>query len=219
VKRFVFISIFLLTAMGCGGDAATVPMMTNVTPEVRVPEAIVSRAMVRFEVSGGAGHVVYRGRSCRTFEIEHEVDGSWQRVALDLGFSCVCECPTPGAPLSIGLRPISSSVYSEVWDGRQMATVQRNVDCSTRSFSARGVVAERVGNFQPMPAGRYRVSFAIVDTVPPQCMNLMDGYWCPPTSTVGAPEAGAYALCPGRRVSATFDLPETGRVTVPVSVQ
>ena len=63
----------------------------------------------------------------------------------------------------------------------------------------------------------YRVSFATLAAVPLVCMELMNCYWFPPYNMVGAPAPGPYALCPGERMSATFDLPATGTVTVAVT--
>ncbi len=201
--------------VGCGGETSVTP--DAAAPAVTVPSAVAARVSVRFELRGASGFAVIRGRSCATFEIEREGDGGFERVPLDLGASCVCECPAPGEPLAIGLTPLSSPTpYNLLWDGRQMVSVVRTIDCATRSFSVRGPAMERVGALQPLPAGRYRVSIAVIDTVPPGCQKLMEGYWCPPMSTSGAPAPGAYALCPGRRVSATFDLPESGELVVPV---
>ncbi len=204
----------------CSSD----PMATDagadvVGPGPTPPEEMAARAQVRFEVTGAGAFVVSRGRSCAVFEVERQAGGAWERVPLDVGVTCVCECPSPGAPAAIELEPLTAAEPVTVrWDGRRMAFVQRTVDCSTRSFTGRGTATEYVGALQPLPAGRYRVSFATVPTAPGFCMKLMSGYWCPPTSTAGAPAPGPFALCPGTRVSAEFDLPELGDIIVPVRV-
>jgi len=193
-----------------GADARIDP---GPTPPAEEP----ARARVRFEVSGTGAFVVSRGRSCAPFDVERQNGGAWERVALDLGVTCVCECASPGTPVAIELEPLTASAPVTVrWDGRRMAFVQRTIDCATRSFTGRGTATEYVGALQPLPAGRYRVSFATVRSVPSHCMKLMSGYWCPPVSTAGAPSPGPFALCPGTRVTAEFDLPESGEVTVPV---
>ncbi len=203
---------------GCGADPQSSP--DAAAPDApAAPMEVAARTNVRFELAGSSGFAVIRGRSCRTFEVEREVsDGRYERVPLDLGVTCVCECPSPGAPASIGLTPLAATPpYAFTWDGRQMVWVERTIDCATRSFSVRGTATERVGALEPLPAGRYRVSVAVVDTVPRGCMELMDGYWCPPENTAGAPPQGPFALCPGRRVTTAFELPESGDVTVRVT--
>lgn len=192
---------------------------TPSTPTVTPPTEQPSRVSVRFELSGGSGFAVTRGRSCRTFEIERVTDGGFERVPLDLGASCVCECSPPGAPSSIELAPVSVATRVIPWDGRQMVSVTRTIDCSTRSFTVHGRATEIVGALQPLPAGRYRVSVAVVDAAPSGCQKLMEGYWCPPSNATATIPAGSYALCPGRRVSTEFDLPSEGAVTVPVAIR
>lgn len=202
--------------MACGGDAT--PGDAGTAADVTVPQERAAQAQVRFEVTGGGAWLVTRGRSCRTFEIEREVAaGQFERVALDLGNPAPCEVMMPGAPASIELRPLSTTATPVTWDGRQMAYVRRPLDCSTRSFTGSGTITEFLGALQPLPAGRYRVSFAMLSTVPRGCMELMNGYWCPPDNMVGAPAPGPYALCPGDRLSATFELPASGSVTVAVT--
>lgn len=187
-------------------------------PPVVPPTEVAARVNVRFELSGSAGFVVTRGRSCRTFEVERASDGGFERVPLDLGTTCVCECMPPGAPLAIELAPINAATPRAFpWDGRQMVSVSRTIDCSTRSFTARGMASELVGALQPLTPGRYRVSVAVVDTAPRGCQELMDGFWCPPDNSTVTPPRGPFALCPGRRVSTEFDLPAEGSVTVRIN--
>ncbi len=205
--------VAIAVSAGCSDDSAA---PTTPPPVVTPPTEVASRASVRFELHG-AGFVVTRGRSCRTFEIERATDGGFERVPLDLGVNCVCECAQPGGPASIEYMPISTSTPRSIeWDGRQMVSVNRTIDCSTRSFTVRGTQSELVGALQPLAPGRYRVSVAVVNTAPAHCMELGDGFWCPPDTTSGAPAPGAYALCPGTRISAEFDLPMSGSVTVPL---
>ncbi len=216
--RRPLLALALLTA--CGTDPA--PMTTpdaQVGPGPTPPAEVAARAQVRFEVTGTGAYVVSRGRSCSEFEVEREAGGVWERVPLDLGVTCVCDCQPAGAPVATGFEPLSDATPRVVlWDGRRMAFVQRTVDCSTVMFTGRGTATQYVGAPQPLPAGRYRVSFAIVSMVPGGCQKLRTGFTCPPTNTVGMPPPGPFALCPGTRVTTTFELPESGAVTVPVRV-
>jgi hypothetical protein len=209
----------LLGACGTDPTPTTTPD-AQVGPGPTPPAEVAARTQVRFEVTGTGAFLVSRGRSCAVFEVEREVSaGQWERVPLDVGVTCVCECQPPGAPTAIEYEPLDATMPVAVrWDGRRMAFVQRAVDCSTRSFTGRGTATEYVGAPQPLPAGRYRVSFATAPSVPGGCQKLMSGFWCPPTTTVGMPAPGPFALCPGTRVTATFELPESGAVTVPVRV-
>lgn len=209
--RASLVLLCLSCSGGCSGEASPTG-----APAVTPPSEIAARTSVRFELRGG-GFAVTRGRSCRTFEIERATDGGFERVPLDLGVNCACECAMPGAPASIEYMPVSASAPRVIeWDGRQMVSVTRTVDCATRSFTTRGISSELVGALQPLPAGRYRVSVAVASAAPARCMELGAGYWCPPDSTAGVPGPGPYALCPGTRLSAEFDLPTEGSVTVPL---
>jgi hypothetical protein len=200
----------------CGSDTPATPSM--MAAPVVPPTEVAARVNVRFELSGSAGFVVTRGRSCRTFEVERVGDGGFERVPLDLGNTCVCECMAPGAPLAIELAPINATTTRAFpWDGRQMVSVSRIIDCSTRSFTAHGTATELLGALQPLAPGHYRVSVAVVDTAPRSCQELMDGFWCPPDNSTVTPPRGPFALCPGRRVSTEFDLPADGNVTVRIS--
>jgi hypothetical protein len=207
--------------IGCSSPSDVPDAAVDVAPVV-VPMEVPARVNVRFEVSGGSsgGQLVVRGRACRTFEIEREVSPDrFERVPLDLGAPCVCECTGPGTPSSIGLAPLRGTTpYAVNWDGRQMVSVLRTIRCSTGGFGLTGTDNEPAGALQPLSAGRYRVSMVIFDRVPPGCMKLMEGYWCPPDNSTARIPAGPLGLCPGPRVTTPFVLPESGELTVPINV-
>jgi hypothetical protein len=212
------IGLVLAWVHGCSAPDESPDAAVDV-PAVVVPMEVPSRVTVRFEVSG-SGQLVVRGRSCRTYEIEREVaPDRFDRVALDLGASCVCDCTGSGTPASIGLTPLRETTpYVVTWDGRHMVSVLRTIQCSTRAFGLTGTDREAAGALQPLMAGRYRVSMVAFSSVPSGCMKLMDGFWCPPSNGTVRLPAGPLALCPGPRVTTTFVLPESGELTVPLRV-
>lgn len=187
------------------------PVGTCETAPVRESPSVAS---VRFRLASGGGWVVTRGAFCAPFSVERVGGGP---VALGTGFQCVCECPNPGpARVETAQRP--SMTTELTWDGREVATCTRAVDCATRGFPG-SVVLERQGASRPVTAGRYRATFAVLDELPAGCTARMDGT-ASCSTTPGFPSGSppsSYDRCPSSRtVSVEFDLPASGEAVVNV---
>ena len=110
----------VLSLVACSSDAVPSDGGADgrIDPGPTPPAEEPARAQVRFELSGAGAFVVTRGRSCAAFEVERQVGGAWERVALDVGVTCVCECPSPGAPVAVELEPLTASAPVTVQIGR-----------------------------------------------------------------------------------------------------
>jgi hypothetical protein len=188
-------------------------------------DVIASRQTVRFNVTGSAGsYVVTSGWLCGPLGVVSvAADGSTTDVLLGLPYQCICECAPPPAETVTWASPLGgASPATVVWDARALATYVECIDCVARGYPGEGIQMMTAGSLQPVAAGHFRATFAILDTVPSNCTVQADGALdCPPvtTSFPQIPWPTEYGLCPASRtVSVGFDLPATGDLDVEVTV-
>ncbi|MCB9599872.1 MAG: hypothetical protein H6722_13950 [Sandaracinus sp.] len=199
-------------------DGPCAPLPPDAGPTCRddAPlESAASQASVRLRL-GGTGWVVQSGSQCGAFDVAQE-DGT--SVPLGLGFSCVCECPAPGEPGPLALRDVATAPVELAWDGRGLRTYGRCVDCAERGWPGGGVQRVIEGAFQPLVAGRYRITLPVYDVLPDTCsVDEAGGASCSPPAGPGFPFAG-YAACEApRQVVVEVDLPSEGERIVDVDV-
>lgn len=228
------LSLTLLALIGCGGSVESSPAATDAGGDtVRVerdyadvykdavaaepPKEIDSRQKVTFAIKNTTSSdrwVVLRGMFCTSFSI----DG----LNLQTGFSCGCECPNPGAPRVETYRRIApGETYELVWDARALATYEESIDCSMWGPGAMPVKVLR-GVLQPAKEGAYTARFAFEEAIPSRCTIAGDEANC-------APEYGGYlgslpgaiaSRCESTKIaSATFTLPASGDIAVPVALE
>jgi hypothetical protein len=153
--------------------------------------------------------------------IEHLESDGWHRLTMGLPFQCLCECPGPPPP-TFTTAPIVRAGGMAVtidWDARNVATCEQPYDCAMHGWPGVGVISETVAVPLAVDAGHYRVTLAVVDSVPSGCTTGADGaIQCDPRPGPGG-GIGTYDLCmTSRTVTAEFDVPMAGDVTVPVVI-
>jgi hypothetical protein len=178
---------------------------------------VASRQTVTFHfASTASGYLVTEGLNCGAMSISR-IDGvSETPLTLGLSFQCICECPRPPDPMASHARAFGASAGAPtlVWDARALSTCTSVVDCSERGFQAAQLETESAA--APVQAGHYRATFAVFDTLPPNCNEASDGTVSCAMSFNGNP-ATSYGLCPAMRmVQVEFDLPPDGDLDVNV---
>ena len=182
---------------------------------------IPSRQSVRFQfVSSSSGYLITTGVQCGAFLIDRlDADGGPRAVQIGTYQVILCEGPAPSAPgvgAAVALNQAAVSVLS--WDARELQPYQVCVDCAARGWPGMPSYAVTLTSSAPVGPGRYRATFAVLDTLPSWCRGDSGEYTC------GWYYPGAYGtyvpwgLCPGfsRTLSVEFELPASGDLDVTV---
>ncbi|MEZ4253955.1 MAG: hypothetical protein R3B99_37590, partial [Polyangiales bacterium] len=104
------------------------------------------------------------------------------------------------------------------WDGRELRTYGVCVDCAERGWPGAGVQRVTEGAFEPVGAGRYRLTLPVYDVLPDTCTAEAGLASCTPPAGPGFPFA-SYAACEApRQVVVEVDLPIEGELVVDVDV-
>ena len=194
------------------------------TCETSPVQDVPSRQSVTFHFAAGAsGYLVTSGIECSALGIARLDPAGEQNVALGLAFQCVCECPRPPDPHVLAAHSLTSSSGTSpptlAWDARELVTCTRPWDCNMHGWPGGGIQLVREGAMVPVSEGRYRATFAMLDTLPTGCTTSSDGsVSCPMQFGPGVPMfPRTYELCPAMRtVSVEFDLPANGSIDVAV---
>ena len=201
-------------------DAATPAVETGMQPDLAQPDAqgpdspteIASRQTVRLTVeSERASWAITAAFLCSPFTIERQYpDGTWHHLVLGTPFQCGCECPVAGSahPAELAAFLVSPTV---TWDARELLVFPEPRICPGGiSVSVLRSVA------QPVPAGHYRATISVVDTLPAECTKSAST----PRATCQFPYGQGstptdYSLCAHDRTAyGEFDLPSSGDVDV-----
>ena len=187
---------------------------------------IPSRQKVTFRVTNGASAVRYLGvaaqalwggDSCSPYAISRGTAD----LALVIPYQCGCECPAPPEPGLTELWVLSPGQSKDlVWDARVLATYSTSTACSSAYSGGPQPPPAAVlhGVWQPVDPGNYRVTLIVKSSVPTTCKVNNEVVSCDSWSE-DTPGRWQGRLCDRTTtVNATFDLPETGDVIVPVTL-
>lgn len=199
-----------------GDDAGTRPECIGArTQGTDVP----STQTVRFRLTGPAGsYVVSAGDACSPFEIER---GAHDPVTQGRPYAPLCEGPPPQRPAPRSALALDAAPEL-IWDARELvATGSGCFDCGSGSGLTR-YQTYSIDALEPVAAGRYRATFAILDAVdgalPLGCSADGGMAYCAPTWGMGF-GGGPFTICPASRfVTVELDLPASGDVEVPVEI-
>jgi hypothetical protein len=162
--------------------------------------------------NGGAAdrYVMVSGQSCEPVGVERLGQSGYEGVPQSVGFQCGCECAGPLPPGPNELRHLAPGATLTVsWDARELATCVAQIDC-LESYGFEGYATMTYGARVPAPSGEYRLTYQVFETVPEYCYPFGDDFAC-------QPEEGA--TCTGDLpVQASFILPDSGDVSVPVTI-
>ncbi|MBH25153.1 MAG: hypothetical protein CMH57_12010 [Myxococcales bacterium] len=163
-------------------------------------------------VGESARYLTLSGQGCDPFEVR-PVGG--ERLPLQVGYLCGCECPAPPAPAVaeiVRLEPGQS--HTVTWDARALDVCQRETDCEDWT------VYEPDGHPQPVAPGEYVMAFGWSEALPPHCAEEDGEVSCDPWSASDPfGSIGLQELCPDvERVEVSLTLPESGDVMVSENV-
>jgi hypothetical protein len=178
---------------------------------------IASRQTVHFHfVSSSSDYLVTSGIECGAFVVDRlDSDGGAQALLLGMRAQCICECPVPPTP-SVGsataLNQSAASVLS--WDARELQPYQVCVDCGARGWFGASSYPYTFTWAAPVSSGRYRATFAVMNTLPATCLGQPADMRC--GSQYGGYSYASSWLCPdaSRTLSVEFDLPASGDLDV-----
>ena len=190
---------------------------------VAIPVEIPSRQKVTFRVTNGASAVRYLGVSSDglmgSYCSPYAISQGTTNLTLAIPYQCGCECPAPPAPGLTELWVISSGQTKDlVWDARALESYSTSVSCSPAWGPFAPPAPVLYGVWQPIPPGNYQVTLIVKSSVPTACKADSEVVGCDYWSE------GEYGRWQGgicdrtTTVHATFDLPETGDVIVPVTL-
>jgi hypothetical protein len=158
-------------------------------------------------------YVVTQAFGCELFSIGGQT--------LSLPFSCPCECSAPQPTFDLQLVAAGSSV-SVVWDGRGALSYTTYQSCAAFGAPARCGAVQNVSP-QPVAAGMLTVTLDYVTMAPSTfggttCSASGQGLRCSGTPAFVQQRCLAQGVLGVQAVSATFELPASGGVVVPVSI-
>jgi hypothetical protein len=190
---------------------------------VAIPVELPSRQKVTFRVTNGASAVRYAGASSEgvmgSYCSPYAISQGTTDLKLAIPYQCGCECPAPPAPGLTELLAISPGQTKDVvWDARALETYSVVRPCSPTWGPSAPPASVIYGVWQPAPPGNYQVTLIVKSSVPTACKanneDVACDYW-------SEDEYGRWlgGICDRTTtVKATFDLPETGDVIVPVTL-
>jgi len=230
------LALACLVLMACGGSVASAPGEPvdsgapqdariersedrdgGVTTTKACPAEAASTQEVKFAITNGASSdrwIVLRGAFCTAYSID--------RLAIEMGFQCGCECPNPGSPRVETYRRIApGTTYELTWDARALVTCEEPLDCSEWGPSTTPQKTTR-GFLQPVKAGTYTATIAFEESLPSRCTVSGDDANCSWTYggyTGSLPGAIASRCEATKTVNATVTLATSGDVVVPVTLK
>lgn len=171
--------------------------------------------------SSAEAWVVGEGSNCSPFIIERAEGAAFNRLMLQPPLPRTCEGPGP-PPRNIP-RVISSAEDQPelTWDGREQHTWEYCEPCGPWSYPGHEWVPSENSAPQPAPAGRYRATFSVFDTLPSSCTKLhQSGHYCAVDGVNGSPMfTDENQLCSlERTVTVEFSLPPQGDTSVQVDL-
>ncbi|MDB4994884.1 MAG: hypothetical protein JWM74_2316 [Myxococcaceae bacterium] len=186
----------------CSTLAASV---TESRPSVQVVRFHFPTTASRFVVDGGA--------YCDVVQIARidPASAAATLVPQSAAFECGCECPRPFVGSTTALRLSGASTPTLEWDARGVSFYKCNDVCQ-----GGGTIPDQTFDFthhvtRPLAPGRYRATFAIFDSIPPQwsaqgpdhiTADNRNGFGDSPPNGFGG------GACEGaRKASVDFDLP------------
>jgi hypothetical protein len=151
---------------------------------------------------------------CAPFTIERQdADGSWRNLVLGVPFQCGCECPVAGSAHPTELTGFVTSP-TVTWDARELVVFQQTQTCPTG-----GSVNVIRSAAQPVSAGHYRATIAVLDKAPAECERSTNYHYTCQVPYGDGPTPTDYSLCAHDRTAVgTFDLPASGDVDVNLTV-
>jgi hypothetical protein len=197
-----------------GGDSAP-----DGPPAIETPQTIPARQKVTFRVTNGTSAPQYLGVEgiyCAPFAINQGATN----LDMAIGYQCGCECPPPPGPAIAKYWVISPQQTKDlIWDARALeiyAAYSRS--CATSWGMPSTSVSIMGGVWQPVGPGAYTVTLTLDSAVRTSCTTAEDVVSCQWPSYGGSGGSGGQ-ICPsGATVTASFDLPETGDIVVPVTI-
>jgi hypothetical protein len=206
-------------------SASDAPFAPDTTSSCNPGPDTPSRQTVQIVVTNRAAadrYLVTEGTFCDPFSVSFSQQSP---MHLTLGFQCLCECPNPGPARPATLHRLApGDSFTLSWDARSLVTCTETVDCSTEGLPGLGTASQVVGASQPVGAGPYSVSVAAVTAVPQGCSGDGTTFTCPMSYSggPGGPFNNPPAIqveCPADvTASASFELPASGDVSVPVAL-
>lgn len=187
-----------------------------------IPVDLPSRQKVIFRVTNGASAMRYLGASSEgvmgSYCSPYAISQGTTNLTLAIPYQCGCECPAPPSPGLTELWAISPGQSKDlVWDARALATYSTSMTCSA-AYHGAPPASILHGVWQPVAVGNYQVTLIVKSAVPTACKanneEVACDYW-------SEDEYGRWlvGICDRTTtVKATFDLPETGDVIVPVTL-
>jgi hypothetical protein len=185
-------------AMGCDPAPAEVPSAQTVTVDIE-------------NTTAADRYVLTACQDCETLLVEKQGDFGYisESLILTAAESCGCECPAPPPGYPLGYHRVKAGdTYPARWDARTLLKCDNAQDCGGGSTAT-----ITTGALQPAGPGEYRISYGIVEKLPPECTQTgaTDDFACtqPPQQGIN-PGGGFFPV--------ELTLPESGDVSAKLTL-
>jgi hypothetical protein len=188
-------------------------------PTIEKPQAIPARQQVTFRLTNGTSAPRYLGVQGNFYCAAFGISQGSTSLTMAMGYQCGCECPPPPGPHIANYWVISPQQTKDVvWDARALTSYVAYSDSCARSGSPSMSVSIIAAVWQPVGPGTYKVTLTLDSALPTNCTTADEIVTCPWPSAGGFGGNGG-GICPsGATVAASFDLPDSGDIIVPIAL-
>ena len=194
---------------------------------LHIPEDIASRQTVTFRLTNASSSdrfIATKGSWCDPYSV---AEGAGTPVPLTLGYQKKCDAVAKVDVIrTIQFERVAAGAsFPATWDARRLVLVGAVADCgdSGGDHDADDRINKEYleGVHQPVSAGPYAVAFAFESTLPADCTLTGDVATCPVSGPQETLPYEALLRCPmasGTAAMASFTLPASGDISVPIAV-
>ena len=188
-------------------------------PTIEKPQTIPARQKVTFRVTNGTSAPRYLGVESNFYCAAFGISQGSTSLTMAMEYQCGCEGPPPPGPHIAKYWVISPQQTKDlVWDARALTSYVAYSDSCARSGSPSMSVSIMAAVWQPVGPGTYKVTLTLDSVLPANCTTADEVVTCPWSSYGGFGGNGG-GICPsGATVTASFDLPDSGDIIVPIAL-
>ena len=188
-------------------------------PTIEKPQTIPTRQKVTFRVTNGTSATRYLGVQGNSYCAAFGISQGSSSLTMAMEYQCGCECPPPPGPQIANYWVISPQQTKDlVWDARALKRFAAYSESCAEWGAPSMSVSIMAAVWQPVGPGTYKVTLVLDSALPTDCTTADEIVTCPWPSYGGFGGNGG-GICPsGATVTASFDLPDSGDIIVPIAL-